>query len=206
MLVITGTQRAGTSLIATALRESGFDLASTIDDEAGFGENNIIAAFYRRYLGDPDFPFSNWDPGPYDAGVFPNMCYQVVKASYLTMNPAFVMIWHKYRPPEMGDVFLIMHRNPEDVVASKQRLSPIFCHDSDLLKQTARALRENLHMSHRLLFNFGYMIRKLYFPGEMYQLSLINMTLANLDPEVQIKPEVWARVFDPDKIHIRRKE
>ena len=63
MLVVTGTQRSGTSVIAKALIESGYDIGSTWYDEIAQGgyENELVCGFYRDNLGDPSFPFDDFD-------------------------------------------------------------------------------------------------------------------------------------------------
>ena len=78
MLVITGTQRSGTSLIARALEESGYDLGSTLWDEEVQGglDNDLICGFYQQYLGDPTFPFDDYDWPVVEPGQFAAMDYK----------------------------------------------------------------------------------------------------------------------------------
>ena len=203
MLVVTGTQRSGTSLIAKALIESGYDLgASWFDEEVQGGyENEVICAFYRWYLGDPTFPFDDFELPTYQyaAIVFKNFDQKVAKFCYLLMNPAFVMIWHKFRPK--GDTFLIMNRSKKDVILSKERIPERFHHDSLLLDQTSEQLHENFLQSWTLLVEH-YRTVSLSFPAcTTYEILHINRDLAKLDPTVQIKPEVWKRTLDTSKIH-----
>lgn len=201
MLVVTGTQRSGTSLIAKALEESGYDLGSTLWDEevqGGF-DNDLICGFYQQYLGDPTFPFDDYTWPAVEPGQFAAMGYKVVKFCYLLMSPVFVSIWHKFRPE--GDTFLVMSRSKEHVIASKRRKRKRFKHDSLLLQQSAVELFGNFDMSVFLLRMLGYQYETLYFPECTSDLVVINHALAMLDPKVQIKSEVWERIFDPSKIH-----
>jgi len=203
MLVVTGTQRSGTSLIAKALEESGYDLGSTLWDEevqGGF-DNDLICGFYQQYLGDPTFPFDDYTWPATESGQFAAMDCEVVKFCYLLMNPAFVSIWHKFRPE--GDTFLVMNRKPEHVVASKQRGWDRFKHDSRLLRQRPEELKGNLDMSIFALRMLNCRYGMLYFPECVSDLGLINRALAALDPNVQINPEAWVKVFDPSKIHFK---
>jgi hypothetical protein len=203
MLVVTGTQRSGTSLIARALEESGYDLGSTLWDEevqGGF-DNDLICGFYQQYLGDPTFPFDDYDWPAVKPGQFAAMSYEVTKFCYLLMSPVFVSIWHKFRP--RGDTFLVMNRNPEHVVASKRRRWSRFQHDSLLLQQPDVELFGNFDMSVYLLRMLDYQYETLFFPECIYSLIRINKTLARLDPNVQIKSEVWARIVDPSKVHFK---
>lgn len=201
MLVVTGTQRSGTSLIATALVESGYHLGGIPWDEVGGHENELICGFYNQYLGDPTFPFDTHDwPGVW-AWQFAALGYKVAKFSFLLMNPAFVSIWHKFRPK--GDTFLVMNRDKGQVWASKQRLQEQFKHDSLLLQQSDVELFGNFDMSVYLLRMLDYQYETLFFPECVSSLEKINDTLAKLDPSVQINPEVWERVFDPSKIHFK---
>lgn len=200
MLVITGTQRSGTTLMANLLREGGYDLGSDLWDEAGGLENELISGFYRDYLGDPRFPFDDYPWPACPPRRFKLLNYKVVKFSYLLMNPAFVYIWHKFRPE--GDVFLVMNRNKTDVVKSKLRLPERFEHDSDLLTQGPRGLAENFRMSLGILCGF-YDIATLQFPACISSLGATNNVLRLLDPSVQIEPEVWVRLVDPSKVHFK---
>ena len=203
MLVVTGTQRSGTSLIARALKESGYDLGATWYDEEVRGglDNDWICGFYQQYLGDPTFPFDDRNWPVVEPGQFAAMDYKVVKFCYLLMSPAFVSIWHKFRPK--GDTFLVMNRNKEHVMQSKLRLRERFKHDSLLLGQSDVELFGNFDMSVYLLRMLGYQYETLYFPECIYDMIGINKKLARLDPSVQIKSEVWARIFDPSKIHFK---
>lgn len=205
MLVITGTQRSGTSLIAKALIESGYDLGATWFDEEVQGgyENEIICAFYREYLGDPTFPFDDLGlSAPCGLSYVPDFValnLQVAKFCYLLMNPAFVTIWHKFRPK--SDTFLVMSRNAEDVVRSKARAWERFKHDSLLLQQTPDVLRFNFMRSLGFLLHLGYEVATLQFPQCVNDLEHINAALAALDPNVQIDLDVWKNVLDKSKIH-----
>ena len=203
MLLITGTQRSGTSLIAKARIESGYDLGSTWSDEEVQGgyDNEVISGFYRKYLGDPTFPFDDFDISEVDPGQFAAMDYEVVKFCYLLMNPVFVMIWRKFRPE--GDTFLVMNRYKVCVVQSKNRTLERFKHDSLLLRQCVSGLLGNFYASVLLLGDLGYRYETLHFPECVSNLGKINVALARLDPNVQIDPGVWERIYDPSKIHFK---
>lgn len=207
MIVITGTQRSGTSMIAQALQQSGYDLGSTLWDEEVQGglENDLICGFYRSYLGDPTFPFDDFDLPVVSRDRFAFLDYKVVKFSYLLMNPTLVRIWHKFRPPEMGDVFLVMDRNKGDVVASKRRHSRRFAHDSAPLSQGPNELYRNFTKS-LVLLGGRYPFEVLQFPQCVgYPVQRINKILAKLDPSVQIDEGVWEQVADPSKVHFKQR-
>lgn len=203
MLVVTGTQRSGTSLIAKALKYSGYDLGSTLWDEEVQGglDNDLICGFYQQYLGDPTFPFDDYEWPVVGPEQFVNINYEVVKFCYLLMNPAFVMIWHKFRPE--GDTFLVLNRNKSHVIASKKRRLERFKHDSLLLRQCVSGLLANFYASVILLGDLGYKYQWLSFPECVSDLEKINEALATLDPNVQIDPNVWKSVYDPSKIHFK---
>lgn len=201
MLVITGTQRSGTSLIATALVESGYELGGIPWDEVGGHENEVICGFYNQYLGDPTFPFDTYNWPIVDSGQFAAVGYQVAKFSFLLMNPVFVTIWHKFRPS--GDTFLVMFRDKQHVIDSKIRCWNRFKHDSRLLQQAAGYLSWNYAASIRMLTRLGYGYEVLNFPKCVSDLGKINHALARLDPNVQINLTAWERVFDTSKIHFK---
>ncbi|GAH38106.1 unnamed protein product, partial [marine sediment metagenome] len=164
MLCITGTQRSGTTAAASLFKAEGYDLGSDLWDEVGGLENETICAFYRDYLGDPVFPFSNFPNLPEGhANHFALLDLPVVKFSMLCMNPAFVTIWSKFRPPEKGDRFLIMKRGIRAVTESKDAHREIFSQDSWLLNQDSGTMRANRAMSIRYLQDLGYPISVMHF-------------------------------------------
>lgn len=206
MLVVTGTQRSGTSLIAECFIKMGYDLGSDLWDEEALGgyENETICAFYRKYLGDARFPFDDFKlPEPKSRYVlneeFSGLGLPVVKYSYLLMNPAFVTIWHKFRA-DQEDVFLVMNRNKEDVIRSKRRMSIRFQHDSWLLQQTPDALTDNFVIGLGYLESF-YKTAVLNFPEYLESLPKVNAALYRLNPKMQIPERIWNLVVDKSKVH-----
>lgn len=200
-LVITGTQRSGTSAIAKCLIESGYDLGTTwFDEEARGGyEHPLICGFYQKYLGDPTFPFTGFEVPKIPKQQFHELDLQVVKFSYLLMNPAFVTIWHKFCPE--GDTFLVMDRSKLNVIASKRRAWKRFRNDSVLLTQNMLELSGNFESSCGLLVFLGYRYAIIRFPICLDNLDHLNKQLAFLDPEVQITKEAWNNVIDRSLIH-----
>ena len=106
MIVITGTQRSGTSLIAKALAESGYDLGGAPWDEGARGgfEHKVACTFYRKYLGDERFPYDDFEVSSlYDSllglDLTDGFCYlyyhhMVIMFSNLLMNLFFFYILH----------------------------------------------------------------------------------------------------------------
>ena len=201
MLVITGTQRSGTTAAASLFKEEGYDLGSDLWDEVGGLENETICAFYRMYLGDETFPFTNFPGLPQGhANHFANLSLPVVKFSMLCMNPAFVTIWSKFRPPSKGDRFLVMKRGTRAVTDSKAAHKEIFQQDSWLLNQDSWVLRENRAMSISYLKDFGYPISIMPFENLMYNFC-INDYLKQMGCDLRIKRYTWEKVIDPGKVH-----
>lgn len=203
MIVITGRQRSGTTLIAEALIKSGYDLGSQMRDEVGGYEHDFTCAFYRDYLGDVTFPFDDYPGLPsVHSGNFTTFRRKAIKFSYLMMNPVFVTIWHKFRSHRKElDKFLVLHRTSEEVVQSKWRKHERFKHDSLLLDQDAITLKWSFNCSLSLLRQW-YLVEIVHFPSDFTDLILLNEALARLDPEVQINPRVWKELYDPSKIHV----
>ena len=206
MLVITGTQRSGTSAAALLFQEEGYNLGSNLWDDVAQGglENEVVCAFYREYLGDPTFPFDDFDlpTGPLENAIsyFTYLNNHVIKFSYLCMNPAFVTIWSKFRPPSQGDRFLIMQRDFDDVIASKKAHYTRFEHDSRLLLQEPGTLKRNFYNSLGTLIDLGYPTVVMPFKDIMYSYC-INTYLIHLGCNLRIKEETWEKVIDPGKVH-----
>lgn len=212
MFVITGTQRSGTSLLAKALQMSGYDLGSTLWDEEVQGglESDLICGFYRNYLGDPTFPFDDFDVPKVSSFTFeqlgvglPGQAWKITKFSYLLMNPIFVMIWNKFRPVEThNDTFLVLQRNLGDVISSKNRHRERFSHDSVLLMQSVEQLWDNYDESLNLIRTYGYSYLVIPFPELLgWDCSKLNQSLQHLDAGVQVTQAVWEKVVDPSLVH-----
>jgi len=214
MLVITGTQRAGTTLVASLFAHDGYYLGNTNKDEVGGFENQTICSFYRDYLGDIDFPYADFphdrspivgvqQPFSHVAGSFAFLDLPVVKFSYLCMNPAFVSIWHKFRPEESyHDKFLILHRNPFHVIRSKKIKGHKFDNDSLLIQQSAASLESNYAMSEQMIQNFGYTSVIVPF-DKLITDFVINNYLTLLNVDIRILRTTWEAIYDSDKIHFR---
>ena len=209
MLVITGTQRSGTTAAASLFKAEGYDLGSDLWDEVGGLENETICAFYREYLGDDRFPFTNFPAlqgirlsGPLSFALFEQVSLPVVKFSMLCMNPAFVTIWSKFRPPSKGDEFLVMNRSKMLVVKSKRASWDIFQQDSILLNQDAHTMSHNFATSVGLLTDYGYPVSVMPFEDLMNNFS-ITYYLAEMGCHLRIREKTWEKVIDPGKVHFQ---
>lgn len=203
MIVITGTQRSGTSVTARLLSESGFDLQSNLwhEDIDGGYEHEVICGFYREYLGDPTFPFDNY-PWPHaTAEDFQSVDARVAKFSFLLMNPILVTIWRRFRGT--SDRLLILKRPTADVVRSKERVKDRFSHDSILLAQDPTVLRAHFDKSLCLVEKLGFEYATLPFPEFLEDRATMNRALGRLDPTVQVDRRTWSDVVDPSKVHFR---
>jgi len=185
-------------------KAEGYNLDSDLWDEVGGLENETICAFYREYLGDNTFPFTNFPglPQGTDARDFTFLDLPVVKFSMLCMNPAFVTIWSKFRPPEFGDEFLVMNRNKDAVFESKRHSWEIFKQDSVLLHQNPETLRWNFATSLGLLKDYGYSVSVMPFEDLMENFC-INDYLISMGCPLRICEETWEKVIDPRKVHFK---
>ena len=209
MLVITGTQRSGTTAVAQLFQAEGYDLGSSVMDEVGGLENDVVSLFYRDYLGDPTFPFDDYpglDETRWHTSIFEflNLGRPVIKFSFLCMNPAFIYIWNRYRPTEIyNDKFLVMYRRADKVVDSKARHPVRFSHDSQLLNQPAQVLKWNFGVSCSVMSRLE-MPMTVMSMDDLINNFTINSYLEALDvdPEIRIKEETWLKVIDPGKVHV----
>jgi len=207
MIVITGTQRSGTSLTAKFFKECGYDIGSTFwhDDINGGLENIEACMFFRNYIGDESFPFSDMPLTGYEKMnqanyKLTNIRSEVIKFSYLFMIPSFLYMWHKFRKNK--DKLLILKRNTESVCKSKKRVDR-FQTDSLLLDQDPDHIEFNFNQSLKIadLLNFDYEI--IYFPEFLYSFELFSKTILKLGLDIRDKEEVWNNLIDFKKVHFK---
>jgi hypothetical protein len=210
VLIITGTQRSGTSVVAKMFLREGYDLGTTWWDDSVNGglENPAACEAFSEALGEPDFPFRGFNfstriPTGWAWWEFRELhkTHRVIKFSYLCMNPAFVSIWNKLRPPMFDDRFLILDRPKRDVYMSKAAHSEVFKWDCTLLKQTTRVLLANYYHSVTLLKEKGYRFAKLPFKDLLSGVGPLNSGVRSLGLHYQISEEVWESVIDLNKVH-----
>lgn len=200
MIVITGRQRSGTTVLARMFAREGVGLGTTWTDEVGGFESETTSAFFRRYLGDETFPFTNrnW-PEIATPGDFAQMEYKAIKWSFLLMNPVFVHIWYKFRGNK--DQLLICVRDPREIVGSKAARWDVFGNDSRLLDQTPGALNWNFSTSIKVATSYGFDMQFLGFPAFLHSRTWVNYALHQLGADFAISKEVWDATVDLNKVH-----
>ncbi|MFA5526501.1 MAG: hypothetical protein WC992_06735 [Acholeplasmataceae bacterium] len=206
MLVITGGQRSGTSVLAQMFSVAGYEIGTDWwDDQVDGGlEHPEIAAFFQEVLGEPNFPFEGFEAEDSLLAVsrfatLEKRC-QVVKFSYLTMIPALIAIWHKHRPTWLGDKFLILNRDAECMYQSKMRHSEVFFKDCTLLKQRADQIYRNRLTSVSLIAEYGYPYNMYPF-DQLWDSRMLNFAIQNLEPDLSLPEEVVSSVYDRSKVH-----
>ena len=201
MLVITGTQRSGTTVVASLFAAQRHKIATQGTEEVGGYEHPEICASYRYFLNDETFPYDDF-PMPEVLGFnFIKLDDKIAKFSYLLMNPVFVHIWARIRPPDFGDKFLIMVRNATAVCASKEAHKERFEHDSILLKQPADVLSWNCGTSIRVLRSYGYPVAFVSFYNLMVGTKALNDALEALEEPYRISEATWEKVIDTSRVH-----
>ena len=203
MLLITGTQRSGTSFVTNFFKQSGYDVGSDFwhEDINGGLEHLQICSFFRRYLGDSTFPFSDmpfvFDTNLDDRGIF-RISEKVGKFSFLMMLPTLVYIWHKFRGVQ--DTFLVLKRPHDHVVQSKKRVGR-FGSDSILLEQDPTYLSYNFNLSLSIMNNLGFKYRILEFPKLLKDFEVFAKTILELGLDIRSKKHIWDSLVDFDKVH-----
>lgn len=209
MIVITGTQRSGTSAIAKFFHEIGYDFGNNLnfDSEITGGEfdNMSIDNFFSEHIGDPEFSFKdkrqiNDYTFQNEATMFPNC--EICKLAYLLQNPILIFIWHKFRGK--NDKFIIMNRDKLVVELSKYKNWHRFCNDSILLKQGEKEMETNFYKSletmQKLRMNFvvldmPYVFRKNAYIYFQYQMKKLDIHLNNEEHQ-----NIWYSLIDRKKI------
>jgi len=202
MIVITGTQRSGTSLMAKFFQKNGIDVGSNFWDnriEGGL-EHPDICNFFRAYTGDPRFPFSTYWDSIYKQRFedFSQLKSTVGKFSYLTMLPEFVKQWNKIRGNK--DLFIVMQRDINKVVTSKNSRKEFLEEDSILLNQDIPTLTANYTESLALFNRYGFRYIIVPFPIDDIKRTILEIeTLTG----ITLSLSIWKDLFDSSKIHFK---
>ena len=204
MLLITGTQRSGTSLMADFVTRSGYTMSGVID-EVGKYEDYDICAEYRRILRDPTFPFMAALPDkPVSGRSLTWYDPPVAKFSFMMMNPDFVRIWYHQRGVGR-DKFLILVRSAESVHMSKintPERERIFNTDSSLLKLSPEEIKQNWYDSFLLLLQYKIPFRFLRFPDFLNNYDDVFNALHVWGglKEISGSPSLWIEMVDKKKV------
>lgn len=209
MIIITGTQRSGTSTIAKFFHEIGYNFDSNLnfDSEITGGEfdNMSIDNFFSKYIGDPEFSFKdkrqiNNHNFQNEATMFPDC--EICKLAYLLQNPIFIFIWHKFRGK--NDKFIIMNRDKAAVELSKNNNWHRFHNDSVLLNQGEQEMKINFRKSLEIMWKLGmnfvildmpYVFQKNSYVSFQHQMKKLGVNLNNEDHQ-----NIWYSLIDRKKI------
>lgn len=167
MLVITGTQRSGTSLMAKFFKLMHYDLGTAFWDPRINGglENPDVCHAYKELVGTQDFPFSKfWSLTDKKDNFTPlkDLNKPVIKFSYLTMLPEFIDYWFQQRGNQ--DHFLIMKRPFIKVAKSKKYNQIVFSEDWEGLDMSAVQMKLNHEKALKLLRFYGISYSIIPFP------------------------------------------
>jgi hypothetical protein len=207
MLLITGTQRTGSTLLASFLQRCGYEFTGD-NDSVGAHDDANISMEYRRILNDPTFPWSNY---PSERASFPlprlrYLDYEMAKWPFLMMDPKLMEIWIQERGGR--DKLLILVRGMEHVVLSKKNTSARvrqFSTDSDRLKLSAERLKQNWFDCFMLVLSQRIEHRILKFPEFTRDFESVFDAVSEwgglpLPPDCV---DIWNEVFDEQKITAR---
>jgi len=201
MIVITGTQRSGTSIMAKFVKECGYDLGTNFwDDRLDGGlESPDVCNYYRDRLGDSSFPFTKYWELVDRKNMFSSFLeipWEVVKFSYLMMIPDFVDWWFAVRGNK--DRFIIMWRSTEGIIKSKTSRSDIFLkEDWEGLNMSCEKLWENRDDSLRRMDELKMPYILVPFP--VYKLDVEQLRwFTSLG---RLNETTWNKVYDKSKIH-----
>ena len=205
MLLITGTQRTGSSLMAEYLRKCGYSFDGD-HDEVGAHDDQNISLEYRRILQDETFPWRNYPvtKRPEEVPRLEVLDYEVAKFPFLMMHPALMSIWLSARGSNQ-DRLLILVREAEAVVRSKtntQRRAEIFATDSNTLKQTADEMKQNWFDSFALVLHSGIRYHFLMFPDFLRNYDSVFNALRVFGQlkNVPTSKELWEETVNMEKV------
>lgn len=206
LLVITGTQRSGTSFMAKFFKECGFDLGTEFWDERVNGglESPDVCDFYKSIVGDPEFPFHGYWPR-IERDEFVRLAslhkeFDVIKFSYLLSNPLFLNRWLDIRR-DCDDTFLIMKRPLEDVIKSRKTKPEFDEEDSEIIPRTLRELKGNWSkcMSTITAEDINYFFVPFPNPDAEETVGKIRQWIELPDNA----EDIYTNLFDPNKVQFK---
>jgi hypothetical protein len=205
MLLITGTQRCGTSLTADFVRACGYPVSGAAD-EVGKYENAEIAMAYRYILNDHTFPWSTYPfvLPPEEVRPLHSIDGPVAKFSFLMMDPRLMRIWIEHRRHKR-DRLLILVRETEKVCRSKRNTAARaeqFSTDSAMLQISPAQLKQNWFDSFMVLLNSGLPYWILKFPRFVDDYPSVRLALRDFGQleEIPEEPHLWNSMIDRTKI------
>jgi hypothetical protein len=199
MLVITGAQRSGTSVMALFFKQCGFEIEGYWDHRVDGGfEDPHICNFYRDLVGCNFFPYWGfWEKCDLKTfKSFANLNSRVVKFSYLTMIPQFAKQWLASRGPGK-DSFIVMMRDPGKIVRSKNSKPEFQNEDWPPLSQTSEELRKNINTSLNILSCYHANCSIIKFPITRSPVSTLERYITLPEDAEQI----WSTIYDTTQIH-----
>lgn len=208
VVLITGTQRTGTSFLSNYCKQLGYDLGTQFwhSEINGGLESPDICMFYRKELDDKNFPFDDFtqsiEQRKYIHLSDLDKHYKVLKFSYLLMNPSFVDIWYKYRGNV--DKLVILVRNAEEIVLSKTKTSQRrarFTGDSNYLHLNAEQIKTNFYDSLCKLMDYKIRFTLLKFPNFLADYASVFNALCNFgDLDFAYDVTQWSQLVDFKKV------
>jgi hypothetical protein len=205
MIVICGTQRSGTTVLAQFLQKNNYFMGpNTFYDNSVNGglESPYIAWFIREIVQDRNFPFTDFDSffqgeRKKDISQIGNF-FDFQKSSYLLMDPLFI---EKYLDVNPSHRFIVLLREAHKVYASKQKYKEQFSKDAPILQQKPEIISYNLKRSIEVLTERRAKTLYLHFPQFLLNKNETAEKLKSFD--VLLKKDwaiIWDELVDYEKI------
>lgn len=205
MLIITGTGRCGTSLVARFTKEMGYDPGGHWEPSINAGYehpdscriNHEIAGRYRR-SGKKGIEKFVADKGDLIRG----FSAAVIKDPRFVVMPAVLETWARLR----SDLrFVLLYRNPLDAVRSSRRFLRTSANAQDLGTHVANT-RANVQRAVQAMLDAGVQFRVLYFPAILDDYRAVHdalVTFGGLDWDYRIGQAHWRSIVRPELVHFR---
>jgi len=187
MLIVTGTQRSGTTFLSECFINGGFDLGSTLYDAdiSGGYESEFFLKWSSKYI--KNFPFKDAN---YDTK---SKLKSVNKISFLMCLPSLLSIFIEEN--KINAKWLVLKRNFNDVYDSK-RSKKRFLLDHILLNQNPQELEMNFQKSIELL-NY-YEQKFIIIPFDTLKESghkILDFTGIDISKQIKLK-------YNPNQINV----
>tara|TARA_Y100000310_G_C20675483_1_gene812793 strand:- start:1606 stop:2223 length:618 start_codon:yes stop_codon:yes gene_type:complete len=205
MIVIGGTQRSGTSLLTTFVKDYGFNVGTDFwhQDINGGLESPIICNYISKKMNLKEFPFKSFNKIKHNTIYEPEIVIQ--KFSFLLMDSRFI----KHLSVLYPDLKLLITQRNEDKVIKSKKSTPErekrFKGDHPILKQSSKELKTSKRKAIKEIQKRRIQNEQVEFDDIINKPKKVveKLNLLGLGIDLDKSLNIFNRIIDKTKITIK---